>query len=212
MKIPSTVKKIIDLYINENNLDKKQFYAKLMPIYERILREMNECCNCGGKDNSMAVVNMSLAAGFFALYDTTNRTLTTEKSLYLTDKAIPKSVPIITNFSKNHILLLGKVLTKRYNKLSSMIDKHKAKGEWLDSWSIDIKPFDAVNKQLSFDLIGCPIVKYAREYGYMDFMPAICGSDYITIRQLGAKLIRPQIVADGYERCKYTYVADKNEH
>ncbi len=55
-----------------------------MPIYERILREMDACCDCGGKDNSMAVVNMSLAAGFFALYDATDRTLTVEKSLELT--------------------------------------------------------------------------------------------------------------------------------
>ncbi len=96
-------------------------------------------------------------------------------------------------------------------RIEHEIELHKAKGEWKDSWSIDIKPFDEEHESLSFDLIGCPIVKYAQEYGYMEFMPAICGSDYITIRQLGVKLIRPQIVADGYERCLYTYVSEKNE-
>lgn len=147
MKIPSTVKKVINEYIKGNKLDKKQFYEKLMPIYEKIMSEMDEYCDCGGKDNSMAVVNMSLAAGFFALYDVTDRKITVQESLELTDKVIPKSIPVITSFVGNHIAMVGKLLIKRYTKLKNLIEQHKAKGEWTDSWSIDM-PFSYVIKYI----------------------------------------------------------------
>lgn len=209
MKIPATAKKTIDMYITENHLDRKSFYIRLMPIYERIWREMEEYCDCGGSNNHMAVVNLNLAAGFFALYDATDRMLTAEKMLELIDKAIPRSIPIITRSVRNNIKPVAKLLEKHYTKFSAKIAAHKAKGEWLDSWSIDIKPFDEINQSLSFDLIGCPIVKFAKKFGYMGIMPAVCGSDYITIRQLGARLIRTETESAGFARCKYTYVADK---
>ena len=207
--IPATAKKTIDAYIAEYHLDKKSFYAKLMPVYESIQREMMSYCDCGGDDNHMAVININLSAGFFALYDVTDRTLTVEKTLELVDKAIPHSIPIITRVVRNNIKPVAKLLEKHYTTFGAEISAHKAKGEWLGSWDIDIKPFDEVNQSLSFDLIGCPIVRFAKKYGYMDIMPAICGSDYITIRQLGAKLIRPETEAEGFASCKYTYVADK---
>lgn len=211
MKIPSIIKKVINMYIKEKGLNKKDFNEKLMTIYVKILREMNEYCDCGGTENSMAKVNLCLSAGVFALYDASHRTLTVQDILKYFDQVVPKSIPIISVFVKNHMLLLSRILIGHYIKLEKLIEQHKAKGEWKDSWSIEIKSVNSMNESISFDLIGCPIVKYAKKYGYMEIMPAICGSDYITIRQLGLKLIRPQIVADGYERCLYTYLPDRNQ-
>ena len=42
---------------------------------------------------------------------------------------------------------------------------HQAKGEWRDSWRIQLNPGHRT-EGFCFHLVGCPIAKHAKEHGY----------------------------------------------
>ena len=64
---------------------------------------------------------------------------------------------------------------------------------------------------MAFNLHGCPIADFARENGYMEYMPVICGSDHAAAAFMHARLIREHTVAEGYDICDYRYVGDREK-
>ena len=63
----------------------------------------------------------------------------------------------------------------------------------------------------AFTLVGCPLVQYAKKYGYMELMPHMCKLDHQYAKLMHAKLIRTHTVATGADSCDYWYVPDKSE-
>ncbi len=61
------------------------------------------------------------------------------------------------------------------------------------------------------DLGGCPLVQYAKKYGYMELLPHMCKLDHQYAKLMHAKLIRTHTVATGADSCDYWYVPDKSE-
>lgn len=85
---------------------------------------------------------------------------------------------------------------------------HRAKGEWKDSWDVKIK--DDCSEGFSFELIGCPIARHAKENGYEDLLPYLCKTDHMLTKALHARLIRTQTEILGGNCCDYWYVGDKS--
>ena len=85
----------------------------------------------------------------------------------------------------------------------------KAKGEWMDSWKVEINP-DGRTEGFCFHLIGCPIAKHAKEHGYADLLPYLCRTDHYLAEVMHARLIRTQIEALGGDCCDYWYVGDES--
>ena len=85
----------------------------------------------------------------------------------------------------------------------------KAKGEWMDSWKVEINP-DGRTEGFCFHLIGCPIAKHAKEHGYADLLPYLCRTDHYLAEVMHARLIRTQIEALGGDCCDYWYVGNES--
>lgn len=58
-----------------------------------------------------------------------------------------------------------RLFERTYIKFIRMQKEHQAKGEWMDSWRVEINP-EQHTEGFAFHLVGCPIVKHAKEHGY----------------------------------------------
>lgn len=102
-----------------------------------------------------------------------------------------------------------KLFEKLYTNFNKMQQEHQAKGEWMDSWKVEINP-DHRQEGFCFHLIGCPIAKHAKEHGYGDLIPYLCRTDHFLAESMHARLIRTQTEALGGTHCDYWYVGDKS--
>ena len=102
-----------------------------------------------------------------------------------------------------------KLFERMYTKFNRMQAEHRAKGEWMDSWKVEINP-DQRTEGFCFHLVGCPIAKHAREHGYGELLPYLCRTDHYLAEVMHARLIRTQTEALGGDCCDYWYVGDKS--
>ena len=102
-----------------------------------------------------------------------------------------------------------RLFEKTYVKFNKMSKEHQAKGEWKDTWKVEINP-DHRTEGFCFHLIGCPIAKHAKEHGYEGLLPYLCKTDHVLAEVMHARLIRTQTEALGGEYCDYWYVGDKS--
>ena len=102
-----------------------------------------------------------------------------------------------------------RLFEKTYVKFNKMSKEHQAKGEWMDTWKVEINP-DHRTEGFCFHLIGCPIAKHAKEHGYEELLPYLCKTDHFLAEVMHARLIRTQTEALGGEYCDYWYVGDKS--
>ena len=98
---------------------------------------------------------------------------------------------------------------KTYVKFNRMQKAHQEKGEWMDSWKVEINP-DHRTEGFSFRLVGCPIAKHAKAHGYEELLPYLCRTDHFLAEVMHARLIRTQTEALGGAYCDYWYVGDKS--
>ena len=80
----------------------------------------------------------------------------------------------------------------------------------MDTWDMIVNPNND-DRGFAFPLVGCPLVEYAKKYGYMELMPHMCAIDHTYAKLMHAKLIRTHTVATGADSCDYWYVPDKSK-
>jgi len=102
-----------------------------------------------------------------------------------------------------------RLFERTYRKFIRMQTAHQARGEWMDSWKIELNP-DHRTEGFSFRLVGCPIAKHARAHGYEALLPYLCKTDHFLAEVMHARLIRTQTEALGGDCCDYWYVGDKS--
>ncbi len=102
-----------------------------------------------------------------------------------------------------------KVFERTYVQYNKKRKAHQAKGEWKDSWQVEINP-EHRTEGFCFHLIGCPIARHAREHGYEALLPYLCRTDHFLAEVLHTRLIRTQTEALGGEYCDYWYVGDQS--
>lgn len=102
-----------------------------------------------------------------------------------------------------------KLFDKTYRNFIRMQKEHQAKGEWMDSWKVEINP-DHRTEGFCFHLVGCPIAKHAKEHGYGELLPYLCKTDHYLAEVMHARLIRTQTEALGGDHCDYWYVGDES--
>ena len=107
------------------------------------------------------------------------------------------------------VSVLRSYLYKSYTKYSDQVKEKQAKGEWMDTWGMLVNP-DNKKEGFAFTLVGCPLVEYAKKYGYMELMPHMCALDHTYAKLMHAKLIRTHTVATGADSCDYWYVPDQS--
>ena len=102
-----------------------------------------------------------------------------------------------------------RLFEKVYRNFNKLQQEHQAKGEWLDSWKVELNP-DHRTEGFCFHLVGCPIAKHAREHGYEELLPYLCKTDHYLAEVMHTRLIRTQTEALGGSCCDYWYVGDKS--
>lgn len=183
-----------------------EIWAETEKIYQRFLMEIPYI---GGSENFMSH-NLYQSLVLFAYYEATGRDLSIDEMEKVIVKVFMdrrKFLGKIINLNK-----VGKLITALIYKYVGVIKKQADKnrgGKWNNTWGIEINP-DNHRKGIAITLVGCPIADFAKEYGYLDIMPVLCRIDYTTVEMLHGKLIRHHTVAEGYDKCDYWIIGDKD--
>lgn len=102
-----------------------------------------------------------------------------------------------------------RLFEKNYVKFIKMQKEHQSRGEWMDSWKVELNP-EHRTEGFAFHLVGCPIAKHAKEHGYTELLPYLCKTDHYLAEVMHTRLIRTQTEALGGDCCDYWYIGDKS--
>ena len=165
----------------------------------------------GGKENTLAG-NFDMFLLFLSFYEASDHRLAGEAideiiaDLY--DRL--KFLNVIMNINRTGFLkILRQSLYRSYRKYAAKVEQKRARGEWTETWGMVVNP-ENTDVGFAFTLVGCPIVEYAKKYGYEELIPHMCALDHAYAKILHAKLIRTHTVAGGADSCDYWYVPDKS--
>ena len=181
-----------------------RLWEKTLQIYNGFVKEAPDI---GGKENGMSG-NLYLALAVFAFYEADGRKLTPDKLKELMSRQLPKSIPVLSalvdlNKPKNQHRLLA-----RYEKYKVISDEKLERGEWGNSWRIEMNPHGR-ETGVAFDLVGCPLADFAKKHSYTEIMPVLCDFDYLTARLMHARLFREHTVATGSTYSDFWYLGDR---
>lgn len=204
---PRSWGRLFERYIDTYMPDRKQEICdRADQEYCKLLMQMPDL---GGKENGMAK-NMDTWFSIVAFYEASDHAIDGE------------AFQIIHGWQIDSLRFLGKIIDgnrqkfpyrlfeRIYDKYERQLKEHQAKGEWMDSWKIEVNP-EHHTEGYSFHLIGCPIAKHAKEHGYEELLPYLCKTDHVLAEVLHARLIRKQIESWGGDYCDYWYVGDQSE-
>ena len=144
-----------------------------------------------------------------AFYEASDRRLDGETLLTVKRRALEKLEFLGRIVDGNKSEWLYRLFEKTYVKFNRMQKAHQARGEWLDSWKVEINP-EHRTEGFCFHLVGCPIARYAKAHGYDELLPYLCRTDHFLAEILHARLIRTQTEALGGDYCDYWYVGDQS--
>ena len=184
----------------------KEIWTKTEKIYHRFLSEIPYI---GGSENFMSH-NLYQSLVLFAYYEATGRDLSIDEMETAINQVFCDKKKYLGKFI--NINKLGKPTISLVYKFIGIIkkqsDKHRGR-KWHNTWGIEINP-DNHKKGIAMTLVGCPIADFAEEHGYLDIMPVLCKTDHTTVEMLHGKLIRHHTVAEGYDKCDYWIIGDKD--
>ncbi len=188
------------------NGEAKNRWNKTEAIYKDFVEK---ALDIGGRKNNMSN-NLYMALAVFAFYEAADRKITPEELKNLVTEYMPKNIPIISALLDFNKQRNQKTMQRKFEKYKTLSDEKLNNGEWGNSWRVEMNPHNRT-KGVAFDLIGCPLADFARQYGYLEIMPILCNFDYMTAALIHARLIREHTVAEGSQYCDYWYVGDKEE-
>lgn len=181
----------------------KAIFQKAEEYYLAFLKDMPDL----GKN--MMAKNMLDWFTILAFYEASGHRLDGETLLAIKRRAVDRVKFIGNIIDGNSQQWPYKLFERTYQRFIRMQQAHQAKGEWMDSWKIELNP-DHRTEGFCFHLIGCPIARHAREHGYETLLPYLCKTDHFLAEIMHARLIRTQTEALGGSCCDYWYVGDKS--
>ncbi len=158
---------------------------------------------------NMMAQNMLDWFTILAFYEATDHRLDGETFLEIKRREVDKMKFLGKLVDGNKAKWPYRLFEKMYTSYSRTLAEHQAKGEWLDTWKVEINP-DHRTEGFCFHLVGCPIAKHAKEHGYDELLPYLCRTDHYLAEVMHARLIRTQTEALGGDCCDYWYVGDKS--
>ena len=173
---------------------------------------MRRAPDLGGKENALAN-NLNLFILFLSYYEATNHRMGGDAI----DEIIAdlyrqlKFLRVFMNINRpGFLVVLRRYLYQSYQKYADKVKEKQKEGKWLATWGMLVNP-NHTNEGFAFTLVGCPLVEYAKKYGYMELMPHMCALDHAYAKLLHARLIRTHTVATGADSCDYWYVPDQSK-
>ena len=180
-----------------------ELFGKAVAYYRDFLKEMPDL------GENMMAKNMLDWFTILAFYEASGHRLNGEVLLEIKRDAADRMKFLGHLVDGNKHQWPYKLFERVYRNFNKMQAEHQAKGEWMDSWKVEINP-DQRTEGFCFHLIGCPIAKHAKAHGYQDFLPYLCKTDHYLATVMHARLIRTQTEALGGTCCDYWYVGDQS--
>ena len=180
-----------------------QIFRRAEDYYRQFQKDMPDL----GK-NVMAQ-NMLDWFTILSFYEATGRRMDGEVLLEIKRRAVDKWKFLGKFIDGNRNQWPYRLFEKVYGRYIKKLQAHQARGEWMDTWRIEINP-DGRTEGFCFHLIGCPIAKHAKAHGYGNLLPYLCRTDHLLTAVMHARLIRTQTEALGGEYCDYWYVGDQS--
>lgn len=182
----------------------EEIFRKAEEHYKELVK--NDMPDLG--ENMMAT-NMLDWFTIVSFYEASNHMLDGEALLTIKRRAVDRMKFLGKFVNGNKSKWPYKLFEKTYKNFIKMQKEHQDKGEWMDSWKVEINP-DQRTEGFCFHLVGCPIAKHAKEHGYDELLPYLCRTDHYLAEVMHARLIRTQTEALGGEYCDYWYVGDES--
>lgn len=180
-----------------------QIFKKAENYYFKFMQDMPDL------GENMMAKNMLDWFTILAFYEASGHRLDGEALLEIKRRSVEKLKFLGKFIDGNRHKWPYRLFEKTYANFIQMQKAHQARGEWMDSWKIELNP-DHRTEGFCFHLVGCPIAKHAREHGYAGLLPYLCKTDHFLAGLMHAKLIRTQTEALGGDCCDYWYVGDKS--
>ena len=181
----------------------EQIFQKAEAYYRDFLKDMPDL------GENMMAKNMLDWFTILSFYEASDRRLDGEALLTIKRRAVERLKFLGKFVDGNKSQWPYRLFEKTYRKFIRMQQEHQAKGEWMDSWKVELNP-DHRTEGFCFHLVGCPIARYAKAHGYEDLLPYLCKTDHFLVEVLHTLLIRTQTEALGGACCDYWYVGDQS--
>lgn len=192
-------------------MSEKRFPGEVEAILERADRQYDTfrktTPDIGGKEN-MQFKDLDFLIAFFAFYEACSRRIGIPELDEFAYETVVKSSETAGKLIGWNSPLMAKMATKMYTGYKKKIDEHVAKGEWGNTWRVEMKP-EGHTKGFAIHTRMCPNVDFCKAHGYEDFLPAICAQDHKIAAAMHGVLIRTHTVAAGDEYCDWWYFGDR---
>lgn len=196
--------KLYEKYCKENYPDEaEKIFEKAEGYYLKFRKDMPDI------GRNMMAKNMLDWFTILSFYEASDHRINGEMLLMIKQKSADRMAFLGKIVNGNKQKWPYKIFHRVYVKYKKECECHQAKGEWLDSWRVDINP-EHRTEGFSFQLIGCPIARHAKEHGYEELLPYLCRTDHYLAEVMHTRLIRTQTEALGGSCCDYWYVGDQS--
>lgn len=181
----------------------EEIFRKAEEYYLEFMKDMPDL------GENMMAKNMLDWFTIISFYEASGHRLDGETLLEIKRRAVDKMKFLGKFIDGNRSKWIYRLFEKVYVNFNRMQAEHRAKGEWMDSWKVEINP-EHRTEGFAFHLVGCPIAKHAKEHGYAELLPYLCRTDHYLAEVMHARLIRTKTEALGGDCCDYWYVGDKS--
>lgn len=153
-------------------------FRRAEDYYRGFMRDMPDL------GENMMAKNMLDWFTILAFYEASGRRMDGETLLEIKRLAVERLRFLGKLVDGNKSRWLYRLFEKTYVRFHKMQKEHQARGEWMDSWRVEINP-DHRTEGFCFHLVGCPIAKHAREHGYTATRSCcrICAGRTISLRR-----------------------------
>ena len=179
-----------------------EIFRKAEAYYLEFLKDVPDL------DENLMAKNMLDWFTILAFYEASDHRLDGETLLAIKRRSVEKLKIFAGLIDGNKYKWPYRLFEKIYVRYDRMQKAHQARGEWLDSWKVEINP-DCRAEGFCFHLVGCPICAYAEKLGVSELMPLFCELDAVMITLQHGVLHRAQTIAGGGDYCDYFITGDK---
>ncbi len=119
----------------------------------------------------------------------------------------------------------GEMILPAFRRLSKFVDCNKPLFKRLmykafcnakkqcDRWGdykMQVAPFEK-GKPIYYEFTACPAAEFAKQFGLLEVMPALCNPDYASMELIGARLVRTTTCSNDC-KCDYTICGDNDDY
>lgn len=207
MKLSKKYKKVI------REMALKRFSAEVNTILEKAQRQYDDFWkttpDIGGRKN-MQFKDLDFLIVFFSFYEACDRRIGVPELDEFAYETVVKSSEAAGKLIGWNSPLMAKIANRMYAGYKKKIDAHVARGEWDNTWRIEMNP-EGHTEGFAIHTRMCPNMDFCKTHGYEEFLPAICAQDHRIAAAMHGILIRTHTVAKGDDYCDWWYFGDRQQ-